>query len=209
MGRRGIARRSLSRRGGMRPTRRTIVVFCEGTETEPEYVKGLKSLESIRARTAVRLELDPGHSAPLPLVEAAVEAAHDDEIDEVWCLFDVEAPQPHPNLSQAFALAARSGVNVAASNPCFELWLLLHERDRTSALMTGDAEAAAQRLKAVSGKHLDVEYFLARRNDAARRARLLDVRHEGNSTPAPGNPSSGMYRFLKAVDPDYDDGLNA
>ncbi len=186
------------------------MVFCEGTETEPEYLKGLKSLESVHNRTALTIEPDRHFSAPLRLVEAALEPAEDDEIDEVWCIFDVEAPEPHPDLNDALARAATSlRVKIALSHPCFELWLLLHQRDQTAELTTRQAIKAVQKLKGVSGKHIDVEQFLLQRNEAARRARLLDERHERDGTPTPANPSTGVYRLLGAVDPEYGDGSGA
>ena len=50
---------------------------------------------------------------PLTLVNAAVEAGarnseEQGEIDEVWCLFDVEWPKNHPKLREARAKAEES-----------------------------------------------------------------------------------------------------
>lgn len=203
--RRGARARSLSRRVGTRPERKTVVVFCEGSETEPAYVAGLRRLQSVRDRSAVVIELDPRHAVPLPLVRAAAERSRDPEVDEVWCIFDVEAPEQHPRLDEAIALAAASGVHVALSHPCFELWLLLHERDQTAAMTTRQAVTAAQDLAGVSGKTIDAAAFLDRRFAAARRSRLLDERHARDGTPLPANPSTSVRDFVRAVDPDYTD----
>jgi hypothetical protein len=43
--------------------------------------------------------------------------------DEVWCVFDVDE---HPKLAEARDQANANGIQLAVSNPCFELWLLLH-----------------------------------------------------------------------------------
>jgi hypothetical protein len=49
--------------------------------------------------------------------------------DQTWCVFDVEAPDPHPRLKEAIQLAEVSGIRCAVSNPCFEVWPILHVRD--------------------------------------------------------------------------------
>ncbi len=43
--------------------------------------------------------------------------------DAVWCVFDVDQ---HPKIKEALSLAAKNGISVALSNPCFEFWLVLH-----------------------------------------------------------------------------------
>ncbi|MDN5854008.1 MAG: RloB family protein, partial [Actinomycetia bacterium] len=83
-------------------------------------------MPEIRANTAISIEIDPEAGAPLTLVERAVERSRDDEIDECWCVYDVEWPRNHPNLAQAWRLADRHGIRLAVSNPCFEIWLALH-----------------------------------------------------------------------------------
>ena len=126
---------SLRRQVGGRDPKRTFLVFCEGEKTEPAYLKALKREPAVRdvASVDIRVDEGTGGAVPLTLVEAAAEArarssGEDGEIDEVWCVFDVEWPQNHPNLKRALALARESGVRVAVSNPCFELWLALRLR---------------------------------------------------------------------------------
>jgi len=58
---------------------------------------------------------------PKTMVESAV--AEKNQYDEVWCVFDVDS---HPHLAEAKQQAFANGISVALSNPCFELFLLLH-----------------------------------------------------------------------------------
>jgi len=160
----------------------------------------------------VRLEISKDSGAvPLTLVTKADEArARSDgkwgEIDEVWCIFDVEWPQNHPNLKKALDLAKASNVKVAVSNPCFELWLLLHFHDQTAWLDTSAAKRWVRRHDPNGGKSLDGATYMPRRAEAANRARLLEERHRGDGTKFPNdNPSSGMYRFLEAVERSTED----
>lgn len=200
----------LRRQVPFRTPRRTFLVFCEGERTETDYLKALKRQSAIReiASVDIRIDADTHGSAPLTLVKAAAEAREraDDELDEVWCIFDVEQPQNHPNLREAVSLARDSDVRVAVSNPCFELWLALHFGEHSRPLKTTEAIRLRQTYDKRNDKGLDGSRYMPLRNDAARRARALDVRHEGNGTEFPNdNPSSGMYRFLEAVEMPIED----
>ena len=150
--------------------------------------------------------MDASGAVPLTLVNAAADAratapGQQGEIDEVWCLFDVEAPQNHPNLDEAVTTAEASDVRLAVSNPCFELWLVLHFADRPAWLNTADAGRLRRSHDGSFGKGLDGATYMPRRAEAAQRARALAARHERDGTEFPNdNPSSGMFRFLAAVE---------
>jgi hypothetical protein len=51
--------RPLKRSTERRFQRRTIKVFCEGKNSEPDYVKGVRRLPHIVERTALSIEIDP------------------------------------------------------------------------------------------------------------------------------------------------------
>src|SRR5580693_9982740 len=124
--------RALKRRVGIRRPRKTLLVFCEGERTEPEYLDALKRQPAVRDVAAVdlRVETGQGGSVPRTLVTMAATARskaldEDSEIDEFWCVFDVEWPRNHPGLADAIQQARANGIQLAISNPCFELWLIL------------------------------------------------------------------------------------
>jgi hypothetical protein len=51
------------------------------------------------------------------------------------------------------------------------------------------------------GKSIDASVYMPLRKEAARRAKLLEERHERNGTLFPhDNPSSGMHGFLRSVE---------
>ena len=199
---------SLRRDVAVRTRKRTFLVFCEGEKTEPAYLKALKRDPAVRdvASVDIRVDEETSGSVPLTLVEAAAKArarssGTNGEIDEVWCIFDVEWPRNHPNLDRSLVHARDSGVRVAVSNPCFELWLALHLEDHTAWLDTAAATRLRRTLDGTSGNDLDGETYMPRRAAAARRARALEERHRGNETEFPhDNPSSGMFRFLDAIE---------
>lgn len=177
------------------------MVFCEGVVSEPDYLNGLKRLPEIRGNIAVSVEIDPEQGVPLTLVNMAIDRLHDDEVDECWCVFDVEWPQHHPHLKKAIALAREHGVSVAVSNPCFEMWLLLHFEYQTRSMTTADAVRRSRHFDGRRGKRIDPSVYLPHRRTAARRAVDLKKRHLRNRTPFPqDNPSSTMSDLLAAIE---------
>jgi hypothetical protein len=172
--RRERASGSLQRTVGVRPPRKTLLVFCEGERTEPEYLTGLSRLREVRdvAAVDIRIDRDSAGFAPLRLVRMAIEARDKErreqgEIDEFWCVFDVERPTNHTTLGDALRLADKSGIQLAVSNPCFELWLVLHFADCDAWL---DNDQARRRRRQHDGK-LDKGLDPARRRSPRGAAR--------------------------------------
>ena len=96
---------------------------------------------------------------PLTLVKQAVEAKRrsleeEGEVDEFWCVFDVEWPDNHPGLRPAVDLARAHGIYLAISNPCFEIWLALHLTDHASWCNNDDARRLRRKLDGQDDKGL-------------------------------------------------------
>jgi hypothetical protein len=203
-------RQSLKRKVAIRPPRKTLLVFCEGERTEPEYLRALKGQPFVRDVAAVDLRVEPRHEGAVPLALVSMAAGarskainEEAEIDEFWCIFDVEWPVNHPNLDDALDLARRNDIQLAISNPCFELWLILHFRDHGRWLDNEQASRLRRQLDGSSGKGLTPAEYMPLIKDAARRAAKLEERHSRDGTPFPhDNPSSGMFRLFAAVEPD-------
>jgi hypothetical protein len=201
--------RPLKRKVATRRPRKTLVVFCEGERTEPEYLDALKRQPSVRDAAAVDLRVETGHggSVPRTLVAMAIEARaraieEDAEIDEFWCVFDVEWPRNHPGLDDALQQARANGINLAVSNPCFEVWLILHFQDHSSWLDNDQARRLRRQVDGSNDKGLEASKYMPLTSDATRRAAGLEKRHLRDSTAFPhDNPSSGMHRLLAAVEP--------
>ena len=126
--------------------RRSVLVFTEGKKTEPVYL-----MHWSRAyRERIIVTIDGFHGTPLSLVqEAAARRAADlkaarrgrgDAYSEYWCVFDIDE---HPNVARALELAASSGVMVCVTNPCVELWFLLHFQEQNAAIHRHDAQRKA------------------------------------------------------------------
>jgi len=114
------------------------LIVCEGSKTEPDYFESLKKAFRL---TTVDVKVVYDKPDPKSVVKRAEELREKRKIssfaqyDQIWCVIDVEAPQPHPTLDEAYDRAQKRGFNLALSNPCFEFWFLLHF-ERTSQQMT-------------------------------------------------------------------------
>lgn len=107
-----------------------ILIVSEGRVTEVLYVEGVRRERRIQKE---RVRLFPGAGVPMSVVETAVRVKTENEqlnlrdgidiIDHVWAVFDRD---DHPQIPQAKAKAKANGVEVAFTNPCIELFLLLH-----------------------------------------------------------------------------------
>jgi hypothetical protein len=192
--------KSLKRVVGSRKELRTVVAFCEGQNSEPDYIKGLKKLPTIKENTSLNLVIFPEHGVPLTLVNKAIERKKDDEVDECWCIFDVEWPKNHPNLHDAIQKAEANEINLAVSNPCFEIWLVLHHREFNSFEDTETIERLSRTLDGRAGKSIPPATYMPKLPLAVKRAERLEHRHAKDGTEFPdNNPSSGMFRFVRAI----------
>jgi len=187
-------------------TRREILVFTEGEKTEDGYLLPWRRTY----RDTVLLEIDPFHGVPQSLVEQAIATkkaeARDERRgrgrahDEIWCVFDIDA---HPNVPEAIRLAQTHGIGLAISNPCIELWFILHFQDQTAYLSRHDAQSAAAALlgcgKVLTRAAMDLLYDGY--EDARDRAQRLDAKHDGDGSPPGSNPSSSVWTLIEAIRP--------
>lgn len=209
-------RKKLTRVAGDKPEKRTIRVFSEGEATEVEYLEAVRKTPSVWDSVSLQISVEMVGATPMTLVDAAANAKRNAslEIDEYWCVFDVEAPQSHPYLDRARVKAHDNGIHLAYSNPCFEVWLALHHHAQTAYLSTDEAISLRERREAdvatgivvASGKHLDGAFYMANLDVAMRRARALRERHIGNGTDFPDdNPSSRVDLLMSSLGVDGSD----
>ena len=159
-------------------------------------------------RERVAVILDNRHGAPLTLVKLAVEALADarrDErrgrgtaFDEVWCVFDVDE---HPDLVEAKNLAAAAGINVAVSNPCIELWFVLHLDDQTAHVDRQKIQRRSNELFGFDKRPTPsaLHTLNATYPRAKARAIALDAMHQRNRSPEGSNPSTTIPPLVDSI----------
>jgi hypothetical protein len=124
---------SLGRKVENRNPKKKITIYSEGKNTETDY---FKEMGRKFRNTVVDIEIIGGAGVPLTIAEKAVEAALSTrrgkrrqsyaKNDEFWAVFDRDQ---HPNVPEAISHCKNADINVAFSNPCFEVWLILHFQD--------------------------------------------------------------------------------
>lgn len=185
-----------------------IVIVCEGKKTEPSYFRSFKKL---RANNLTEIKTIDGAGVPLSVVQKAVEEKcgcerqyrkSGDSFDrayEVWAVFDIDQ---HPKVDEACTLAKANGVQTAVSNPCFEVWALLHfeevnqpkhrhqaQKDLTKHLASYHHEKAPE----ISATDIDDRYEAAVRNSI----RVLQNRVD-EQDPF-GNPSTTVHELTQSI----------
>jgi RloB-like protein len=118
--------------------------------------------------------------------------------DEYWCFFDVDE---HPNLEGALTLAGEHDIRVALSNPCLELWFVLHGQDQTAYIHRTDIQKQSKSLFGFDKKPSqdDLDSLKPRFLTAKARAQALDIRHQGNGSPPKSNPSTSVWELVETI----------
>lgn len=164
------------------------MLVVSGGHTEDVYFRGLARFQCNRS---VALTLKTFPASPAQVVDYARRLAdhHNDEFDEVWCVVDVDSFDIHSGMSKA----ARQNAKLVVSNPCFELWLLLHFESLTSHVAKcKDVERLIRKyVPAYQKAKLSFTDFEAGLAQACKRARCLE---EGDVKYP--NPSTGIWRLV-------------
>jgi hypothetical protein len=117
-----------TRRSGFRDAK-LIIIASEGTNTEKRYFDDLANAyfaPNIHVEVLNRLDAgsDP-QTVLLALDEFCSRYRFRSGYDELWLVIDVDRWRKK-QLSDVGSLCAQKKYGYAVSNPCFELWLLLH-----------------------------------------------------------------------------------
>lgn len=152
---RSRVRNRFPRRVGFKPPLPVVVVVCDDSATAPAYFELLK--RDVKASVTLNVVRAPRHGAsPNDVVEIAVnqkanltsgEKKNDAEPgDAVWALFDTEhKPHDRQRAKEAKEKANRENINVAVSDPCYEVWTLLHLEDAGQPF--ADCQAVIKQVK--------------------------------------------------------------
>lgn len=186
------------RRIAVRDPSNTVLVVAEGW-TERIFFQGLRVRKS-----TVNIVVPRSHPTDaLGLVRLCTEHMKMKDIDIelgdlAICAFDIEGNDAR-NLSQAIRIARDSGILLAMTNPCFELWFLMHFRDVMPAVSCAEVHRCLKDHIDGYRKTEDYRELLGPlRNRAMDRA--LRTWGEGNEGSIPSNPGTTMHIVLSKID---------
>ena len=201
-------RSSLKRRHAFRVPKRRFVLFCEGKKTEPGYFRALQ-----RWCPGVIIKIEPSVGVPYTIAIAAAKACRElglarkvrkgnnsfESLDEVWAVFDRD---DHPKFNEAIEICKKSSVKIARSNPCFEVWLILHFEDFQKSdgrhVVQKKLQEIAPEYDPDKGKTLDCVGLISCVKAAEVRAenQLLQRKNEGSDF---GPPSTTMFYLTRTI----------
>lgn len=121
---------NLKRKPPSSSPRKKFHIFCEGKNTERVYFDAVRQEHCVR--TLVEIAYTGACGDPMCVANRAVEKKREikkdsfAKYDEVWAVFDRDQ---HDRFDEAIDLCASHGVLVGWSNPCFEVWVILHIED--------------------------------------------------------------------------------
>ena len=192
--------RSLKRRRASLNPKPGFILFCEGRNTEPDYFRAVRN-----SSTGVAVDIKVAGGVPMTLANAAVKAIDQLERrknplrDQVWTVFDRDE---HPQFDDAVALCRQHDIGVARSDPCFELWLILHLQDfdgpRTCRDVQRELEALHPAYDRNHGKIPDCDTLVRDVERAEQRAEAQLERREREANPL-GNPSTTVGRLTLKI----------
>jgi hypothetical protein len=145
--------------------------------------------------------------------------------DQVWCVFDTETKLTQTRregLKEAVnsaKYAPGSRIELAISNPCFEIWLLWHKENQSAWIASDAVQRRCMELNLTLGKDgkriqdaetLVQDFYRDAKNRASNSGQLSaskkdiidkDQTHDRNGTEKPEdrNPSSGVYKLIDAI----------
>lgn len=190
----------------------SILIVCEGEETEPRYFKKFP-INNIKVET-----LGIGRSN-IALIEAAVdlwkEKAEEGKIfEKLWCVFDrddfplekyneaferISAEEKKLNRKYLKQASRKVKIGIAYSNQAFELWYLLHYDYIDTGLSRSQYEAMLGERMQKTYKKNDPHMYGLLKNlqvDAIRNAKRLEAsisRHDKHNH----NPSTSVYNLVE------------
>ena len=209
---RSRAAHSLRRRRHGREPKQRFVLFCEGANTEPAYFSAVQ-----RACPNTLIEVRGGVGVPMTVAQQAEAYSREnglapgsrrrkrpkesfEENDQVWAVFDRD---DHPRFKEAVELCVRNAVGIAWSNPCFELWLILHECDygqpSTRQNVQKELEALRPEYARRGAKIPDCDDMVERVEGAERRGTMLLREREKDGCAPFGNPSTTVGELTRAI----------
>lgn len=193
---------SLGRRAASRDPKIKITLVCEGRETEPQYFSELA--RHFGSLLSINLVIERGAGVPLSILRKARELLGDPaddfgKSDQVWAVFDRDE---HPRVSEAINSAQAAGISVAFSNPCFELWLVLHYRDFDAPTKGAQIQRLLKSLMPGydprGKKHVAFSDICDCVELAERRAESMETRREQERN-SNGNPCSTVYKLSREI----------
>lgn len=214
-----MARGQIEKRGVRRRSiKPVILIVTEGSQTEPKYFEHLRTRKNNVDIRVVGSRSSAGESDYISLVHKAVEYKEKNQLakrngDTVWVVADGDVNYNNPNpidnknmqLRKARRMAEAKDIQIALSNPCFELWYLLHYQYTTKFLGNyNDVSRLLKNFIVNYRKTIDVYAELsAHTAKAIENSKRLELYQKNNGNASPFgvdvNPFTDVYKLVESL----------
>ncbi|MDC0834608.1 RloB family protein [Geitlerinema sp. CS-897] len=194
------SKRSFSRPKPSRDLRKVYFIATEGEKTEAIYFDCFKG-NPYRQNVIVRvLPTRKGRSSPTSVLNRLQEKIKKTQLkpgDELWLIVDVPEWEKS-ELQQVYQVCQKQGYFLGASNPSFELWLLLHQRNPRTPATVKECESELTRLlgKRYEKSNYDAQKLLAYVKEAIAHGKRL---HTDEQEFCPQQVGTHVYRLVEKL----------
>ena len=199
--------RRQTRETATRDAKKLIIIATEGSKTEPQYFNSLKA--QYRLSNVKVLTRKSTRSSPKDVIKCLDKYKRDNGFskgDKFWAVFDRDN-WPTETLDKVASQAKDKKYCLADSNPCFELWLLLHHK-RLNELKglegraaIGGCDSVKEELRKVDRNYdksqYNTEKYIEKIDQAIANAKETDI--QSKKTPLLNQISTRVYLLAQSV----------
>lgn len=174
-------------------TKPLYVIATEGQETEKLYFSNMFRRKNIRMPI---LSTKKGNSSPEKVIKRlnTYKSKYSASPNELWLVIDRDS-WSEKLLTEIEKECVRKGFNLAISNPSFELWLLLHQKNPKQPLTAKDCEKELKKLIIGYKKSkFDIECIESDIRLAIQHAKNLD-----NDKNMQAPPSTKVFKLVEML----------
>ncbi len=199
----------INRTQNTRPERETVIIACEDSLSAPLYFcaifDDLRKNHAIAASSLIVAKHQ--HTDPCGVLQDLLDHPNYQDFDHPWIVIDRDEERTNSgghtldNFNQAIAGAKSKKIKVAYSNPCFEIWYLLHFEYRNTAI---DRDKLVKQLG--HDYHYKKNELLIltqeQKNTAIKNAQRLMESWKGiqvTTKPATDNPSTTVHNLVELL----------
>ena len=142
------------------------------------------------------LETKKGNSSPDKVLKrlSAYRTKYNASNNELWLVIDRDYWEKK-TLEQIERECKKKGINLLISNPCFELWLLLHQKTPKQPLTVKGCETEIKKfIPGYSKVNYDISKLKKGLNMAIENAKCLD-----NKNPINRAPSTTVFKLVEKL----------
>lgn len=187
-----------------RELKHKILIICEGEKTEVNYLKEIRVEKRISDKLLhikkCSLGTNPKKVLECAIKESGYKRGKFENFDEVWIVIDRDE---HHDFAQTVLDAKTKNINVAHSNPCFELWLLLHFENQTAHIERQNVISKLSRYMSYT-KNMNSAYAITKTKlpFANENAKKLLLKHKTDCERfdvLECNPSTKVYKLVEKI----------